>query len=129
MIVANARKNAEQWEKILEAAEKQGLLVERPGDRYNGDGSKKRSRHIRITDPATGNFITVANTPSDWRALKNDIAWMRRDLNFIWQGRGSSVPPEESEPAPDKENSDQPARPAEARQERTQRHARSRRRR
>lgn len=83
-----ASKQKTQWRQILEAAEDQGLLVERPGERYNGDGSRKKGgSHIRVSNPETGAFIFVACTPSDFRALRNDIAWMRRDLGFVWNGR------------------------------------------
>lgn len=123
--MANARKNAEIWDQVLDEATAQGLVVERPGDRRNGDGSKKKSKHIRITHPTTGDFVIVANTPSDYRAILNNISWMRRELGFVWKGRGSSVRQDQTIV---EEISDQPARPAGARPERTQRHARSRRR-
>lgn len=76
------------WKQVLRAAEKQGLLVEKPGDRRNGDGSRKKGgRHTRISNPETGAFVFVPQTPSDWRSQLNSISQMRRDLGFEWKGR------------------------------------------
>lgn len=78
-------RNQKGWDQVLVAAEKQGLRVERPGTRRNADGSRKKGgKHIRVTNVETGRFVFVSNTPSDYRGIKNDIGWMRRELGFQW---------------------------------------------
>lgn len=81
-----ASKNLKQWNQALAEAEEQGLTVERPGDRRNKDGSKKKSTHIRVTNPETGAFVFVSNTPSDYRGIKNEISLMRNKVGFVWRG-------------------------------------------
>lgn len=94
-----ASKDKKYWQQVLEEAEEQGLLVERPGERRNKDGSRKKSRHTRITHRVTGDFVTVANTPSDRRSSLNAIAEMRRRLGFVWNGRGGPASVAEAEEA------------------------------
>lgn len=82
-----ASKDSKYWKQVLKAAERQGLRVERPGDRRNKDGSRKKGKHIRVTNPETGVFCVVANTPSDTRGILNAISHMRNMVGFVWQGR------------------------------------------
>ena len=51
---------------LMRAARRQGLRV------------AHRGAHVRVTNPATGDFVTVPKTPSDRRWRKNSIADLRR---------------------------------------------------
>lgn len=80
-------KDAKFWNQVLKEAQEQGLTVERPGERRNKDGSKKKGgRHIRVSNPETGDFCFVSSTPSDYRGILNEISWMRRKVGFTWKG-------------------------------------------
>src|SRR5690606_1939397 len=80
-------KDAKFWNQVLKEVQAQGLTVERPGERRNKDGSKKKGgRHIRVSNPETGDFCFVSSTPSDYRGILNEISWMRRKVGFTWKG-------------------------------------------
>lgn len=119
--------NNKHWDQVLAAAEDQGLKVERPGERRNRDGSRKKGgSRIRVSNPATGEFVFVDGGPSDYRGINNNISLMRNKVGFVWKGRGGHNPGLLNGMRPDEEKSDQPGEP-EAAFQRRQRHARSRR--
>lgn len=120
-------RNNKHWKQVLAEAQAQGLIVEPPGSRYNGDGSRRKGgSHIKVSNPATGEFVYVDSTPSDWRGIRNNISWMRNAVGFVWDGRGGNRSQTAEENDSDEENSDRPARPQGA-HEPQRRHARSRR--
>ncbi|MCY4726685.1 hypothetical protein NYO98_10385 [Nocardioides sp. STR2] len=51
---------------LMKAAKREGLEVATQGD------------HLRVTNPATGEWTTVAKTPSDYRWRKNCLVHLRR---------------------------------------------------
>lgn len=84
--MAGKGKNQKFWDQVLDEAEKQGIQVLRPGQARDKNGRKKKSRHTRVTNLETGEFCFVANTPSDYRTIKNCISLMRGKVGFVWNG-------------------------------------------
>ncbi len=63
------------WQRVVEAAIDQGWRVDRTTDGW------------QLKAP-NGTFIeTIHGTPSDWRAIRNSIARMRRFGGFEWPPR------------------------------------------
>ena len=44
--------------------------------------SKGKRRHLRLQDPVTGAVITVPGTPSDYRAVENWFAQVKRSVGI-----------------------------------------------
>jgi hypothetical protein len=69
------------WGDLITAAVRQGWRAE-PG-----------TRHLRLLAPDGQGVVTIAGTPSDWRAIHNTVAQLRRH-GFSWAaGRRHTTPP------------------------------------
>jgi hypothetical protein len=66
---------ADDLRKVLKAAREQGWRIE-----------SGRKGQLKLYAPDGVNIVTLHQTPSDRRALKNAIAIMRR-YGFEWEGR------------------------------------------
>lgn len=73
-----ASSNKKFWDQILDTVEKQ--------DGFEVDRTSKNN-HIRITREGYKPIVWVPSTPSEYRGMKNAISLLRRELDFVWQGR------------------------------------------
>lgn len=84
-----------QVKQVLDAAEKQGFIVVKPGETYqpldaegkpSGREKKNKGSRVRVTRPGYSAIVFITPGPSDSRTVKNDIRWLRSELDFKWNG-------------------------------------------
>lgn len=70
--------NQKFWKQLLVEVESQkGFVVDRTS----------QNNHVKITREGRQSIVWLPSTPSEYRGMKNAIALLRRELDFVWKNR------------------------------------------